>query len=220
MRLVLFFSFLLVLLAGCKLPTLPERPNPIDKSHPLAQHSAKQVIWLWLPQTMHSEVINYRLAVDHNLRLLPEYTVMMNQSSIVQQRFEEVVNEQGGIFDARSGKVNLKVFNIALEQVEQFLAKNMPDVTDIIYVNIVQHPLKVEDGIARWHNTQQKLMNTNSTVRYTTAVSLHLHYTSNNQTIASELQGLDIQAAPLGQHNRYDFIIKRVLQPFIPSKSQ
>lgn len=212
-----FVSALLVflMLAGCQLPTLPERPTPIDNSPPFQKRVGNQVIWLWLPQTMQSELVNYRFAVETNLSTLVNDKLLLQRSLEAQKRFDKAVKEHGGVFDPSSGKLNQTGLMAGLDLVKTYVAAEMPEVTDIIYVNLKQQSVKVQDGVARWNNTQQKVVNTNSSVRYTTAVSLELLYISSEQQPLTEIQGLDIQPAPLGNHNRYELILKRVLQPYL-----
>lgn len=204
-----------LMLLGCQLPTFPERPTPIDNSFSLQKRAGNQVIWLWLPQTMQSELVNYRLAVDSNLSILVKDKLLLKRSLEVQKRFEQAVKEHGGVFEPSSGKLNQTGLMAGLDLVKTYVAAEMPEVTDIIYVNLKQQSVKVQDGVARWNNTQQKVANTNSSVRYTTAVSLELRYISSQQQPLTEIQGLDIQPAPLGNHNRYELILKRVLQPYL-----
>lgn len=216
MNRVIVTMLLATMLVGCHLPTLPERPTPTSSAYqPVITQTDAQVVWIWLPQTKQTDVFNYRLAVDQNLASLPKQQDLLERSKTAQNLLEKTIKDNGGLYNTATGQPNRAGFIAAINSVNAYIAAEMPNITDIIYVDIQHQTVKVHDGIASWDNVRQKVIDTNGSVRYTTAVSLELHYVFSGDKKATERLGLDMQPAPIGAHNRYEFILKHILQPYL-----
>lgn len=213
-RLSLVF-LLSMLLMACYLPTFPERPALTDNlTHPLGARPDVQAVLLWLPQTQMHNVAGYRLAVEQSLSTLLSDQAMWQRSKAAQNILDQALQQQGGLFDPATGRFNSTGLMTAFAQVNTYIATEMPTVTDIVYINLLQQQVRVKDGIARWDNVQQKVTDMGGSVRYVTAVSLKLTYNIAEQQVTEQL-GLDIEPAPVGPHQRYDNILRRAFAPYL-----
>ncbi len=213
---LLTLVMLLITVSGCYLPTFPEKPKLISNTtHPLSTKPKTDAVLLWLPQTKRPDVISYRLAVEQNLESLLVQHALLQRSKAAQQVFELAIEKNGGFYDTSSGRLNRQGLSLALEQVNRYIAAEMPTVTDIIYMNFKQQNIRVQDGIARWDNVQQKLNSPGCSVRHYNAISLEINYVLHDDQKLTEYLGLDVEPAPIGPHQRYDLILQRLLQPYL-----
>lgn len=207
---------LFVALNGCYLPTFSQRPTLVSNMHhPLSANPKTEAILLWAPQTKRTEVINYRFAVEQSLNQLLSDHALLARSAAAQRILDQAVEQYGGLYDTANGTFNRAGLALAFEQVNKYIATEMPNVTDIVYVNFKQQRVRVRDGIASWDHVKQQVASTGGTIRYTTAISIELNYILKEDRQFTETLGLDIEPAPIGSHQRYDLILKRALQPYL-----
>jgi len=217
MRLLSVGVICAVVLSACATVTFPQDPTPVaNAQHPLISLEMPSTILLWMPQSLSADLYAYRQAVERHLPLLPLSDDLVRRSVAAQQQFELTIKAQGGVFDAATGRINNAAIQAAIANIIADLERQSPQVTTVVLLNLQRHSIPIQKGVARWHNVQQKVVDTSvSSTRYANAVSIEVTYISADKVILNETFGLDISAAPLTDNKKYLKVLRRLFAAFI-----
>ena len=218
LALCLFFCSCLM---ACSVPTFREEPRPVSNlQHPHLSGSAQQTVLLWLPQTQSADFYAYKKAVENSLKSLPIPAYMLKRSDQAQLLLEQLIVDQGGIFNSRTGRIDHEVLSNVLDKTKADIRGLYPEVQDILLLTLSKQSVVVKSGVANWDHTQQKITDTAvSSVRSMDAVSIEITYLLSDGKMLKERFGLDIEPAPSVTHTKYNKVLERVFAPYIQSKA-
>lgn len=211
-------------LTGCKLLnfiSMDPRPNTQPLTLPIAAQLQAQLNahYVWLPPAYTDEFSYYTRAFSQDAENYFLRLDISNQHEETQTLFNKNATELGGLFDTRTGNLQMRILNQSIRKTAFDIFESQPSTQVVVFMTPYKEPVLLSNGLAQWANTEQKQSTLpGDSTESGIAISLRLNYMLRDEQHQLHGIGLDMQDQRYAQDNKYRFIVKHVFDPIFKNK--
>lgn len=214
---------MLLSISACKMtPGIPIDPRIDDKTKGYANEAKlynNHIIYVWLPPAKADKFLPYTESFDLDVQNYATQNGLNNLHSMAQARFNESAGEVGGLFEKRSGRLNAKNLNAALNlTIDKIRAEKGSD-NVVVFLTPYEELVKVIDGAHIWHNTYQSTWDHSSnSQKNLKAISLLVNYHASESSAEGLILGLDLEDPRFISEGKYRYLVAHIFDQITKAK--